>query len=157
MRSVANRVTSQIPAAQITRDSDGRETDLAFDAAEFAQLTPQEIAQVVAIMEAEGMHTTVSSIHIHGCYGVFNKWRGACWIVQQLLGRRLEDEIGQWVFVGDSGNDVAMFEHFEHSAGVANLRHVADQLSHLPRYLAASERGAGFSEVAAAILQARQP
>ncbi|WP_342618869.1 HAD family hydrolase [Rhodoferax sp. GW822-FHT02A01] len=157
MRSVASRITSQVPAAQITRDSDGRETDLAIDAAEFAQLTPQEIAQVVAIMEAEGLHTTVSSIHIHGCYGVFNKWRGACWIAQQLLGRRLEDEIGQWVFVGDSGNDVAMFEHFVHSAGVANIRTVADRLSHLPRYVAPSERGAGFAEVAAAILQARQP
>jgi HAD superfamily hydrolase (TIGR01484 family) len=155
MRAAATRITQAVPAAQITRDSAGRETDLAFDAAEFARLTPAQIDQVVALLQAEGMHTTVSSIHIHGCYGLFNKWRGACWIAQQLLGRRLEDEIAHWVFVGDSGNDVAMFEHFTHSVGVANIRCVAASLSHLPRFMAPSERGAGFAEVASAILAAR--
>lgn len=157
MRAVASRITRCVPAAEVTRDSDGRETDLAIDAAEFAHLTPQEIAEVIAIMQAEGMHTTVSSIHIHGCYGVFNKWRGACWITQQILNRRLEDELDRWVFVGDSGNDAAMFEHFEHSVGVANIHSVADSLPHLPRYVTPSQRGAGFAEVAAAILQARLP
>jgi HAD superfamily hydrolase (TIGR01484 family) len=155
MRAVAQRVMAQVPAAQITRDSAGRETDLAFDAAEFAQLTDTQIAQVVALLQAEGMHTTVSSIHIHGCYGLFNKWRGACWIAQQLFGRRLDLEIERWVFVGDSGNDVAMFEHFTHSVGVANIRRVAPGLAHLPRYITPSEHGAGFAEVAAAILAAR--
>lgn len=155
MRAVAQRVMAQVPEAQITRDSQGRETDLAFDAAEFAQLTREQIAQVVALLQAEGMHTSVSSIHIHGCYGLFNKWRGACWIAQQLFGRRLDLEIERWVFVGDSGNDVAMFEHFTHSVGVANIRRVAEGLSHLPRYITPSEHGAGFAEVAAAILAAR--
>jgi len=156
MRAVGERIMREVSGAMITRDSGGRETDLAIDSAEFVDLSPEAIAQVVAMMQAEGMHTTVSSIHIHGCFGLFNKWRGACWITQQLLGRSLEAEIDRWVFVGDSGNDVAMFEHFTHSVGVANIRKVADKLSHLPRYVAASERGAGFAEVATTILAARQ-
>ncbi len=155
MRAVAGRIQAEVPEAQVTRDSNGRETDLAFDAAEFAQLTPAQVAQVVAILQAEGMHTTVSSIHIHGCFGLFNKWRGACWIAQQLLGRNLSDERERWVFVGDSGNDVALFEHGIHSVGVANIHGVAAALSHRPRYVSAAARGAGFAEVAAAILAAR--
>lgn len=157
MRAVAARVMREVPEAQITRDSDGRETDLAFDAAEFVQLTPEQIAQVVAILQAEGMHTTVSSIHIHGCFGLFNKWRGANWIAQEVLGRSLETELDRWVFVGDSGNDVAMFQHFTQSVGVANIQRVAAGLSHLPRYITPSSYGSGFAEVCAAILSARQP
>jgi hydroxymethylpyrimidine pyrophosphatase-like HAD family hydrolase len=64
-------------------------------------------------------------------------------------------ELDRWVFVGDSGNDQAMFQHFTHSVGVANIRHFESELTHLPRYITESERGAGFAEVAQAILQAR--
>jgi HAD superfamily hydrolase (TIGR01484 family) len=156
MRAVGERIEREVHGAHITRDSVGRETDLAIDHAEFARLSSEQIAQVVAIMQAEGMHTTVSSIHTHGCFGQFNKWQGALWIVQQLWRRSLPSEKDRWVFVGDSGNDVAMFEHFTHSVGVANIRKVADTLTHLPRYLAPSERSAGFAEVVATILAARQ-
>jgi hydroxymethylpyrimidine pyrophosphatase-like HAD family hydrolase len=98
----------------------------------------------------------VSSIHIHGCFGDFNKWQGACWIVQELLGRDLAQERERWVFVGDSGNDQAMFAQLPNSVGVANIRKVADKLSHLPTYITHGERGTGFAEAAAAILAARQ-
>ena len=157
MRAIGERITREVPGAQITRDSAGRETDLAIDHAEFASLSEHQIAQVVAIMQAEGMHTTVSSIHTHGCFGQFNKWQGALWIAQQLLGRSLLPELERWVCVGDSGNDVAMFEHFTHSVGVANIQRVAHSLSHLPRYITPSQRGAGFAEAAASILAARRP
>ena len=156
MHAIGQRILREVPGAAISRDSDGRETDLAIDAAEFCQLSPAQIAQVLAIMQAEGMHTTVSSIHIHGCLGQFNKWQGACWIVQELLGMDLAQEAERWAFTGDSGNDVAMFERLSNSIGVANLLPLAPRLTHLPRYLTPSERGAGFAEVAAAILQARQ-
>jgi hypothetical protein len=58
------------------------------------------------------------------------------------------------VYVGDSTNDVLMFEHFPLSVGVANIRRFETQLSHAPRWITPSERGAGFAEAAAAILQA---
>jgi hydroxymethylpyrimidine pyrophosphatase-like HAD family hydrolase len=59
--------------------------------------------------------------------------------------------------VGDSTNDQLMFEHFEHSIGVANVRRFEPELAHKPCYITPSERGAGFAEVAAAILQAHAP
>jgi HAD superfamily hydrolase (TIGR01484 family) len=155
MRAIGERIAREVPGALITRDSGGRETDLAIDHAEFASLSSEQIRQVVALMQAEGMHTTVSSIHTHGCFGLFNKWQGALWITQQLWGRSLPAELERWVCVGDSGNDVALFEHFRHSVGVANIQRVADRMSHLPRFITPSEHGSGFAEVAAAILGAR--
>jgi HAD superfamily hydrolase (TIGR01484 family) len=156
MQVIAARVLVQVPGVQLSRDSVGRETDLAFDHSEFDDLSDSQIAQVIAILQDAGMQTTVSSIHIHGCFGHFSKWEGARWIVQSLFGRDLSLELNQWMFVGDSGNDQAMFEHFTRSVGVANICHVADRLTFLPRFVTPSERGAGFAEVARAILDARQ-
>lgn len=151
MQAVAEQVLSKVPSARLSDDKGGRETDLAFDYAEFNQQPPEDVQQVLTLLEQAGMHTTISSIHIHGCFGDFNKWMGACWIARELLGRDLASEIDRWAFVGDSGNDQVMFQHFTHSFGVANVRRFTQQLTHLPRYITPSERGAGFAEVARAI------
>jgi len=155
MDAIAAQICAEVPGVELSRDSAGRETDLAFDYAEFAQHSPDTVQRVLALLQSHGMQTTVSSIHIHGCFGDFNKWTGACWIVRELLGRDLSTELDQWVFVGDSGNDQAMFQHFTHSAGVANIARFVPQLSHLPTYVTPSARGAGFAEVARAILEAQ--
>jgi len=155
MRAIAAQVTAEVPGVALSRDSAGRETDLAFDYAEFARHTPETVQQVLAVLQRAGMQTTVSSIHIHGCFGDFNKWQGACWIAHELLGRDLRQELDRWVFVGDSGNDQAMFAHFTHSVGVANIRRFEAALTHKPRFITQGERGAGFAEVAQALLAAR--
>jgi HAD superfamily hydrolase (TIGR01484 family) len=154
MQQVAARVLREVPSVGISRDSAGRETDLAFDYNEHARLPAETVQKVLAILRDEGMRTSVSSIHIHGCYGDFDKWRGACWIARELWRVDLTRALDGWVFVGDSGNDQAMFQHFTHSVGVANIARFVPQLAHLPRYVAKGARGAGFTEVARALLQA---
>ena len=156
MQAVVQRLLREVPGATLAQDSAGRETDIAIDHSEFKHLAPAEIAQVVQIMQAEGMTATVSSIHINGWYGSHHKLSGARWIVQQLYQRELDAELARWAYVGDSANDQVMFQHFVHSVGVANILGVAAQLAHLPRYVTASERGAGFAEVAAAVLAAKR-
>ena len=156
MQRVAQRVAAEVPGAVLSRDSGGRETDIAFDHSEFAHLPPERIAQVVQVMRGEGMNATVSSIHINGWYGDHDKLSGARWIVRELYGRELDREIGRWAYVGDSTNDVLMFEHFPHSIGVANIRRFEAELAHPPRYITDGERGAGFAQVAQAILSARK-
>ena len=155
MQQALARVEREVPGALRATDSPGRETDIAIDHSEFAHLDDARIAQTVRIMRAEGMNATVSSIHINGWFGDHNKWVGACWIVRELFGRDLQAELDRWVYVGDSTNDVLMFERFPHSVGVANIRRFEQQLSTLPRYISSGERGAGFAEVAAAVLKAR--
>jgi hypothetical protein len=155
MQQVAGRIVREVPGALQSRDSDGRETDIAIDHSEFTHLPQERIDEVVALMRSEGMNATVSSIHVNGWYGGHNKLAGARWIVRELLGRTLDEELERWVYVGDSTNDVLMFEHFPHSVGVANIRRFEAQLAHKPRYVTEGERGAGFAEVARAILAAR--
>lgn len=154
MKTVAEQVLREVPSARLSRDEGGRETDLAFDYAEFNHMEPPAVQQVLDILSRNGMHTSISSIHIHGCFGDFNKWNGACWLARELLRRDLPQEINRWAFVGDSGNDQVMFQHFPHSFGVANVRRFAERLTHLPRYITPSERGAGFAEMAQTLLSA---
>lgn len=155
MQQVAQRIVREVPGATLSRDSGGRETDIAIDHGEFTHLPESAIDRVVALMQAEGMNATVSSIHVNGWYGGHNKLAGARWIVRELFGRDLEQELERWVYVGDSTNDVLMFQHFPHSVGVANIRRFEDQLAFKPRYVTQGERGAGFAQVAAALLSAR--
>jgi len=153
MQEVLAGIERDIPGARRATDSAGRECDIAIDHSEFVQLPQPAIDAVVQRMRAEGMHATVSSIHVNGWYGEHDKLAGARWIVRALFGRTLDAEIGRWVYVGDSTNDQKMFEAFPHSVGVANIARFVPQLAHRPRYVAQGERGAGFAEVARAILQ----
>ncbi len=155
MQAVLARIECELPGARRATDSPGRETDIAIDHSEFTHLPPERIAQAVQIMRSEGMNATVSSIHINGWFGSHNKLQGARWIVRELLARDLDREMDRWVYVGDSTNDQLMFEAFGNSIGVANVRRFEAQLSHLPRYITRGERGAGFAEVAAAVLASR--
>ena len=157
MQQVVAQVLREVPGATVSQDSAGRETDIAFDHSEFAHLSPTDIARVVALMQAAGMNATVSSIHINGWFGSHNKLEGARWIVRELYGRDLNAEMDAWAYVGDSTNDQLMFAHFAHSVGVANIRRFEAALTHLPRYITPSARGAGFAEVAVAIVQAHRP
>jgi len=156
MQQLAARVLREVPGTQLARDSAGRETDMAIDHSEFAHLSDAQIAAVVALMTGEGMQATVSSIHINGWYGSHNKLEGARWAVRELLQRDLDLEMAHWVFIGDSTNDALMFQAFEHSVGVANVRRFETQLTQLPRYITQGARGAGFAEVARAVLAARR-
>ena len=156
MQQISQRVLLEVPGALLAQDSGWRETDMAIDHSEFTQLPPEKIAQVVAIMQSEGMNATVSSIHINGWFGAHNKLTGACWAVRELFGRDLLLEICNWAFVGDSTNDQLMFEAFANSVGVANVQRFAAQLAHLPRYITDGTRGAGFAEVSRAVLTAQE-
>ena len=153
LREVATRVLAEVHGATLARDSAGRATDIAIDHSEFAHLDEARIARVVALMQGEGMTATVSSIHINGWFGSHSKWTGAQWIVPRLFGEALD--VARWVYVGDSTNDQEMFARFPLSVGVANLMRFAAQLHTWPAWITKGERGAGFAEVARALIDAR--
>ena len=153
MQRIAQKVLKDIPGTIMAQDSPGRETDIAFDHSEFHKLSQDQIQQVLQLLKQEGMTATVSSIHINAWFGDHNKWYGAQWILKELTGRDLNQELDQWVYVGDSTNDQVMFEHFTHSVGVANIMRFENKLKHFPQYIASKERGAGFAEVAKVLQQ----
>jgi HAD superfamily hydrolase (TIGR01484 family) len=152
MQEVLLRIEREVPGAQRSTDSPGRETDIAIDHSEFTHLPPERTAQVVQRMQHAGLHATVSSIHINGWLGEHNKLQGARWAVRRLFDRELNDELDRWAYVGDSANDQLMFEAFAHSVGVANIARFVPQLTHLPRYVTQGERGAGFAQFSRLLL-----
>ncbi len=155
LKQAAARILHELPQARLATDSAGRVTDIAIDHSEHAVLSPPEIQQVVRLMQADGLHATVSSIHINGWFGEHSKWTGAQWMARELFGIDLAAEVERWLFVGDSTNDQAMFECFPLSVGVANLMRFADRLRVWPAWITAGERGSGVAEVAQAVLRAR--
>jgi hydroxymethylpyrimidine pyrophosphatase-like HAD family hydrolase len=157
MQTVLAEIERGVPGAVRSQDSAGRETDIAIDHSEFTQLPTRAIDEVVHLMQQAGMTATVSSIHINGWWGEHSKLTGARWIVRELWGRDLDAEINQWVYVGDSTNDQVMFQHFQHSVGVANIRRFETQLTHPPRFITQGERGAGFAELVQHLLRSQRP
>jgi len=152
MSKVLATILQTVPNARASQDSSGRETDIAIDHSEYAFLDAQDIAKVVHIMRENWMTATISSIHINGWYGSHSKLEGARWIVRKLFDRNLEEELNNWVYVGDSPNDQIMFAHFPNSIGVANIKDFENQLQHFPQYITPSERGQGFAELSKSLL-----
>ncbi|MGZ8260303.1 MAG: HAD-IIB family hydrolase [Caldimonas sp.] len=155
LREAAARVLAQVPGATLARDSPGRVTDIAIDHSEFERLDADSVARVVAILQGAGMHATVSSIHVNGWLGSHTKLTGARAMVKRLLGRDLDAEAADWLYVGDSTNDEPMFAAFPLSVGVANIADFAATLQRWPAYVTSLDRGRGFVEVAEALLAAR--
>ena len=153
LQACARAVLAAVPGATLAQDSPGRLTDIAIDHSEFQQLPPEAIAAVVAVMQRHGLTATVSSIHINGWIGDHDKPSGARWAVQLALG--LPWVASDWVYLGDSTNDQAMFQQMPLSVGVANIARFVPMLRWLPGYVTAAERGAGFAELASAMLAAR--
>ena len=157
LRAIAARIVAEVPGRDAGRaTAPGRVTDIAIDHSEFAHLDPARIAEVVALMRSEGMNATVSSIHVNGWFGAHNKLSGATLDRRAaLLGRDLDAERDDWLYVGDSTNDELMFASFPLSVGVANIADFADRLKQWPAYVTAFDRGRGFIEVAESLLAAR--
>lgn len=155
LRHAALDVQRRVPGARLARDSPGRLADLAVDHGEFAHLDPSQVAAVVAVLQDHGLQATVSSIHVNGWYGEHDKLTGARWILRRCQGRRLDDEMDRWLYVGDSTNDQRMFGEFPLSVGVANLLRFEALLHTWPAFITDGARGAGFAEVARAVLSVR--
>ena len=101
------------------------------------------------------MTAKVSSIHVNGWFGVYDKLGMTKTLLRERFGVDLDAERDRYLFVGDSPNDAPMFAYFPLSVGVANVRRFAGRLEHAPAYVTASEGGAGFAELAARLLAAR--
>lgn len=156
LEEVKLKILAEVPGCAVSADQAYREADLAIDFCEdVPRLSPQAVERIVLLFEAAGAQAKISSIHVNGWFGDHTKLSGARWIVRRLFGRELDAERDRWVYVGDSTNDQEMFAHFPLSVGVANLMRFADRLTVWPAYLTAGERGAGFAEVADALIATR--
>jgi HAD superfamily hydrolase (TIGR01484 family) len=153
--STAAAVLREVPGAALAGDQPFRLVDLAIDIAEaVAPLPPDQVARILALLRAQGMHAQASSVHVNAWFGDFDKGRTARKLLSEHYGD-VEAACDSWVCVGDAPNDASLFEQFRHSVGVANLLERAGQMPVLPAWITRAPTGAGFCELAAHLLAAR--
>jgi HAD superfamily hydrolase (TIGR01484 family) len=156
LEAVRADVLREVPAAGIASDQPYRLADLAVDFREdVAPLPRADIERIVAIFERHGAHAKVSSIHVNGWFGDYDKLTTSRTMMAELFGIDLGREAERYVFSGDSPNDSPMFGFFPNGVGVANVRDFAGTMTDLPRWVTQARSGAGFVELAHALIAAR--
>lgn len=156
LRRIEEDILGSIPGTAIASDQPYRETDLAVDFCEDVEpLDWPAIERICDIFKKNGATCKVSSIHVNGWFGDYNKLGMAKKMAGELWGVDLDASRGRYLFCGDSPNDEPMFEYFPYSAGVNNLLCFAGKMGNLPTFLADSEGGEGFAEIVRAVLSLR--
>lgn len=154
LHAIARDVLSEIPGTAIASDQPYRELDLAIDFAEdVSPLGDADIDRIVAIFERHGATAKVSSIHVNGWYGDFDKLRGFHGLCADL---GLPADPARWIYVGDSANDAPMFAHFPLSVGVANVDRFLPRIPVPPAFRCSRPGGEGFAELVARVSALRR-
>jgi HAD superfamily hydrolase (TIGR01484 family) len=157
LEQVRAEVMREVPGAGISSDQPYHLTDLAVDFCEDVPALPKaDIARIVAIFEKHGAQAKVSSIHVNGWFGDYDKLTTTKAMMAELLGIDVERDAERYVFSGDSPNDSPMFGFFPNAVGVANVRDFADAMPHLPRWITSARSGSGFVELARRLIEARR-
>jgi hydroxymethylpyrimidine pyrophosphatase-like HAD family hydrolase len=148
LTQVAQRILREVPGSALASDQRYREADIAIDFCEdVTALRREEVERIKAIMEAEGLTAKVSSIHVNGWFGGYDKLSTTKLFLREIFHIPLDSRKNEFVFVGDSPNDSTMFGYFPHSVGVANVEEFLDLLPARPTYITPSRCGHGFVEL----------
>ncbi|KRB89032.1 HAD-IIB family hydrolase [Noviherbaspirillum sp. Root189] len=145
----------RFPDLPVADDAPQRVGDLAFDIGENVQpRTTDDIAAIVQFITSHGFYATVSSIHAHASLAHFSKQIASAHVLESVFGIIDADACKRCLFIGDSGNDAAMFAHYPYTVGVANISKHLAWLDVAPAYVTQQACGAGFVEAARAVLAA---
>ena len=152
---IRQRVLAEVPGSAVASDQFCREADLAIDFCEdVPRLSPAAVDRIVDIFRAEGATAKVSSIHVNGWFGDYDKLTMTRILLAECFGVDLDADRERYVFVGDSPNDGPMFAYFANAVGVANVRDFRDRLEAAPAYVTNGRAGSGFAELAEVLLTA---
>jgi HAD superfamily hydrolase (TIGR01484 family) len=153
---LAKVILTEVPGCALASDQPYRVADLAIDFCEDVPALPEsQVDRIVSLFHEHGAQAKVSSIHVNGWFGDYDKLSMARIMLHDELGLTLEGAGERMMFVGDSPNDEPMFRAFPLSFGVANVRASAHRLAAKPRYVTRGRSGEGFAELADRILAAR--
>ncbi len=149
---IRDEILAAVPGCAVSADQPYREFDLAIDFCEdVPRLSEERILRIQEIFHARGARAKISSIHVNGWFGEFDKLSTARRYLRDELGLDPDRDNARVAFAGDSPNDEPRFAFFRYAAGVANLRALARFLQTWPAYIAENEGGAGFAEIVRAI------
>ena len=156
LEAVRERILREVPGAAVASDQLYREYDLAIDFCEDVPALPREqVLKIASLFEEAGATAKISSIHVNGWFGLFDKLISTKLFVSEQWGEELDREKDAYLYCGDSPNDEPMFEYFPLSFGMANVGTLLELMEHHPAYITKSPAGNGFLEVAEALLRSR--
>ena len=151
-----DHILAAVPGAALSADQPYREADLAIDYCEdVAPLDDGAVARIKALFEEAGARAKVSSIHVNGWFGDYDKLAMTRILFREVFDVALDAVRETVVFAGDSPNDAPMFDYFPNAVGVANCANFAGRLDAEPAWITQARGGHGFAELAEAILGAR--
>jgi HAD superfamily hydrolase (TIGR01484 family) len=153
---IEREVLAEIQGSALASDQAYRVADLAIDFCEDVPTLPEsDIDRIVAVFQRNGAIAKVSSIHVNGWYGDYDKLSMAKIALRDLFGLGWETARNEVMYVGDSPNDEPMFAAFPLSVGVANIHAFANRLKSKPAFITSGHSGDGFVEMAALLLNSR--
>jgi hypothetical protein len=146
-------ILDKIPGCRVSADQYYREADLAIDYCEdVPPLSMEDVDRIVRLFEEAGARAKISSIHVNGWFGKYDKLTMTRMLFAEVFKDDLADVKENIIFIGDSPNDVPMFQFFPHSVGVANILQFKEKITHKPAWVTQQEGGYGFSEMVDLIL-----
>lgn len=150
---IQQEVLKKVPGSDLASDQFCRLMDLAIDFCEDVPALPtSEVQKIVEIFQSHGAQAKVSSIHVNGWFGNYDKLTMSLKFLENEFGINSETAKKICGFSGDSPNDEPMFAYFPHSFAVANIQNFTAQLKYKPTFVSPQKGGLGFAEIATAIL-----
>ena len=154
MKDLSRKILAAVPGTAVAADQAYRETDLAIDFREDVPALPLEAAErVAALMRQAGLTAKVSSIHVNGWFGAYDKLAMSRRLFAERFALDLDAANASVVFAGDSPNDEPMFGFFEKSVAVSNFLGFQKSIVQKPKFVTAGASGAGFVELAGHLLK----
>lgn len=154
LQVIEKEILASVPGCALASDQFCRLMDLAIDFCEDVPALPRtEVQKIVAIFHRHGAQAKVSSIHVNGWFGAYDKLSMTLKMLEREFQVSASDAQKRCAFSGDSPNDEPMFAYFPFSFAVENIRHFLPDLKKLPAYVAAARGGHGFAEITQAILR----
>ena len=154
MAAVRDHILASVPGCALASDQLYREADLAIDFCEdVPALGLAGAERIAALMREAGMTAKISSIHVNGWFGDYDKLGMTLTFARERLGIELDPSGEGFAFAGDSPNDAPMFAFFRNSVGVANVRRYEALLAARPAFITRGEAGTGFAELVTRLLE----
>lgn len=153
LEKLKSEILKKIPGCRVSADQAYREADLAIDYCEdVPPLSMEAVDQIVRLFEEAGARAKISSIHVNGWFGDYDKLTMTQMLFEEVFKDNLESVKADVIFIGDSPNDVPMFQFFPHSVGVSNILQFKGKIMHEPAWVTLKEGGYGFAEMVDSIL-----
>ena len=155
LEQIRDRVLAEIAGAGIASDQNYRVADLAIDYCEDVEhLSANEIEGIVRIFAEAGATAKISSIHVNGWFGTYDKLTMTRICLRDLGGIDIDPDNDKIAYIGDSPNDAPMFSFFNNSVGVANVRDFP--LASLPKWVTEKRSAQGFAEFTELLLKVKR-